>query len=78
LKQRGEAFDRDTFLLSPRDGKKYVIQYGKESSNLSENSVVVHEQEGYGGKVLVGLEMGRSAEVGATELPGLLAAEPEN
>ena len=78
LKERGEAFDREAFLVSPRDGQKYVIPYGKESANLSENSVVVHEKEGYGGKVLVGFESGRSAEVEASELPALLAAEPQN
>ena len=53
MKERGEPFDRNTFLVSPRDGQKYVVRYGKESANLRENSVAVHEKEGYDGKVLV-------------------------
>ena len=76
MKERGEPFDRDAFLVSPRDGKKYVVQYGKESANLGENSIAVHEQEGYDGKVLVALVSARSREVDATELPSLLAAKP--
>ena len=76
MKERGETFDRDTFLVSPRDGQKYVIQYGKGSANLGENSVAVHEKEGYGGKVLVAFESARSSEVDAAELPSLGAAEP--
>jgi len=73
MQERGETFDRDTFLVSPRDGQKYVIQYGKESANLGENSVAVHEKEGYRGKVLVAFESARSSEVDAAELPSLLA-----
>ena len=76
MNERGERFDRDTFLVSPRDGQKYVIQYGSESVNLGENSVTVFEKEGYGGKVLVAFESARSSEVDAAELPSLLAAEP--
>jgi hypothetical protein len=75
MKQRGDTFDRDAFLVSPRDGQKYVVRYGKEA-NLSENTVIVHEKEGYGGKVLVAFESARSSEVDAAELPSLLAAKP--
>jgi hypothetical protein len=76
MKDRGEPFDRNTFLLSPRDGKKYVVRYGKEWANLKENSVAVHEQEGYDGKVLVAFESARSSEVDAAQLPSLLSARP--
>lgn len=76
MKERGEAFDSNAFLVSPRDGKKYVVRYGKDSANLKENSVAVHEQEGSGGKVLVAFESARSAEVDAGELPALLAGKP--
>jgi hypothetical protein len=76
MKERGEPFNRDAFLVSPRDGQKYVVRYGQDSANLSENSVVVHEKEGYGGKVLVAFESARSSEVDAAELPSLLAAKP--
>jgi hypothetical protein len=73
LKERGEPIDRNTFLVSPRDGQNYVVRYGKESANLSQNSVVVHEKEGHGGKVLVAFESARSLEVEASELPSLLS-----
>ena len=76
MKERGEPFDRDTFLVSPRDGKKYEVQYGDASAKLGESSVVVHEKEGYDGKVLVAFESARSSEVDAAELPSLLAAKP--
>jgi hypothetical protein len=76
MKERGQEFDPATFLVSPRDGQKYVIQYGKESPTLGADNVVVHEKEGYGGKVLVGYQMGRSAEIDAAELPALTAAKP--
>jgi hypothetical protein len=76
LKERGEAIDREAFLVSPRDGQKFIVQYGKDSAGLSATSVVVHEQEGYGGKVLVAVESARSSEIDAAELPALLAAEP--
>jgi hypothetical protein len=76
LKERGQQFDRATFLISPRDGQKYVIQYGKAPANLSADRVVVHEGEGYDGKVLVAYQMGRSAEIDAAELPALVPAQP--
>lgn len=76
MSDRGEAFDAEVFLVSPRDGKKYVVRYGKESANLTDNDVTVHEQEGYNGKVLAASEMGRSFEVDAAELPALLTKKP--
>ena len=75
-KERGEPFDRDTALVSPRDKQKYVVRYGKESAKLKETDVVVHEQEGYDGKVLVAYEMARSAEVDAAEIPTLFSPKP--
>lgn len=76
LKERGQQFDRATFLISPRDGQKYVIQYGPAPANLGADRVVVHEKEGYDGKVFVAYQMGRSAEIDAAELPALVAAQP--
>ncbi len=76
MKERGQPFDAATFLVSPRDGQKYVVKYGKELANLGSGSVVVHEKEGYGGKVLVGDQMGFSKEVDAAELPALTATKP--
>ena len=76
LKERGQEFDSATFLVSPRDGQKYVVKYGKGLANLGSDSVVVHEKEGYGGKVLVGYQLGHSKEVDAAELPALMAVKP--
>lgn len=76
MKERGQPFDAAAFLVSPRDGQKYVIQYGKQLATLGSDSVVVHEKEGYGGKVFVGFQMGRSAEIDAAELPALLQSKP--
>ncbi len=76
MKERGQEFDRAKFLVSPRDGQKYVVQYGKELATLGADSVVVHEKEGYGGKILVAYQMGRSAEIDAAELPTLLPSKP--
>lgn len=76
MKERGQEFDPATFLVSPRDGQKYVVKYGKELATLGGDSVVVHEKEGSGGKVLVGYQMGRSAEIDLAELPALTAAKP--
>jgi hypothetical protein len=76
MKEGGEPFDAAAFLVSPRDGQKYVVKYGKELANLSSDSVVVHEKEGYGGKVLVADQMGFSKEVDAAELPALTATKP--
>jgi hypothetical protein len=76
MKERGEPFNRETFLLSPRDGQSFVIRCGKDSANLKENDITVHEREGYGGKVLVAYENGRSSEIDAAELPSRMAAKP--
>lgn len=76
LSARGEPFNPDEMLVSPRDGQRFVVLYGDQSAKLSEGSVAVYEKEGYGGKVLIALESARSREVDAAELPGLLAAKP--
>jgi hypothetical protein len=76
MKERGQPFDPAKFLVSPRDGQKYVIPYGKELVTLGADNVVVHEKEGYDGKVLVGYQTGRSAEIDAAELPALTATKP--
>ena len=76
VKDRGQKFDPATFLVSPRDGQKYVILYGKESANVGDNEYVVREKEGYDGKVLVADQSGRSSEVNVADLPPLTAAKP--
>lgn len=76
MKERGQPFDAAAFLVSPRDGQKFVVQYGTGSVTLGADSVVVHEKEGYDGKLLVGFQSGRSGEVDAAELPALTAAKP--
>ncbi|MBL9162716.1 MAG: hypothetical protein JNL18_08300 [Planctomycetaceae bacterium] len=76
MKERGQPFDAAAFLVSPRDGQKFVVQYGTASVTLGADSVVVHEKEGYNGKLLVGFQMGRSAEVDAAELTALTASKP--
>jgi hypothetical protein len=74
LGERGEGV-ADDLLVSPRDGQRYVVRYGKEAAKLRESDVAVHEQQGAGGRVLVALESGRSREVEASELPGLLSPQ---
>ena len=74
VKGRGDAFDADEFLTSPRDGQKFVIQYGKGNSKNIERNVAVYEKEGYGGKKLVAFEAAWAKEVDDAELQSLLAA----
>ena len=76
MKERGQPFDAATFLISPSDGQKYVVKYGKELANTNSDSVVVHEKEGYDGKVWVGYQLGSCREVDAAEVPALMAAKP--
>jgi hypothetical protein len=75
LKTRGDTVDRDQFLTSPRDGQKYVIQYGKPTSNNPERNVAVCEKEGYGGKKLIAFESAWSQEVDDAELQSLKAGQ---
>ena len=73
-KERGsELVDRTTFLTSERDGKKYVVQYGKPHSFNPEQNVAVCEAEGYKGKKLIAFELGHSEEVDEQRLQSLLA-----
>jgi hypothetical protein len=76
LTERGEPFNPNELLTSPRDGQRFVVQYGEQSARLGENRVTVHEKEGVDGKMLVAFESGRSQEVDSAELPGLLAKKP--
>jgi hypothetical protein len=64
---------REDFLTSPRDGKKFVVRYGKPMSESPERNIVVHEQEGYAGKKWIAPEMGYGREVDDAELQQLLA-----
>jgi hypothetical protein len=76
LSERGEAFNPDQLLLSPRDGQRFVVLYGKQPEKIGDVSVTVHEKTGYDGKLLVAFENGRSREVDAAELPSLMSAKP--
>jgi hypothetical protein len=74
LAARGsEMLDREEFLTSPRDGQKYIIQYGKANSKNIERNVAVYEQEGYRDKKLLAFEAAWSREVDDAELQSLLA-----
>ena len=73
LKARGDTVDRDQLLTSPRDGQKYIVQYGKPTSANMERNVAVYEKEGYGGKKLVAFESAWSQEVDDAELQSFLA-----
>ncbi|MBN1853923.1 MAG: hypothetical protein JW829_14415 [Pirellulales bacterium] len=73
MKSRGTPVDRDQLLTSPRDGQRYVINYGKPTSTSPEKNVAVYEKEGYHGKKLVGFEFGNSRELDEAELKSLMA-----
>jgi hypothetical protein len=73
LQERGETVDLNQLLTSPRDGQKYVVQYGPPTSANPERNVAVCEKEGYGGKKLIAFESARSMEVDEQELQSLLA-----
>jgi hypothetical protein len=74
LKERGEAVPSD-LLISPVDGKKYVINYGKPTSPSMDKNVAVYESEGYNGKKWVGFESAYGREVDDNELKALLAGK---
>jgi len=73
LKARNDATDVDQILTSPRDGQRFVIRYGKPNSTRMERNVAAHEKEGYGGKKLVGFEVGYAIEVDDADLEEILA-----
>jgi hypothetical protein len=66
---------REDFLISPRDGKKFVVNYGKPMSTNPDKNIVVYEQEGAGGKKWFATEMGYGQEVDDDQLKQLLAAK---
>ncbi|MEM9657721.1 MAG: hypothetical protein AAF961_05100 [Planctomycetota bacterium] len=75
LQERGREVDTSELLISPRDGKKYVVQYGEPNSRIPDQNVAVCESEGYEGMKLVGFEGGGSKEVNESELQSLLAGD---
>ena len=75
LEERGDTLDRDKLLTSPRDGKDFVVNYGKPTSNNPDRNVAVYEQEGYGGKKLVAFEAAWAKEVDEAELQSLLVGQ---
>ena len=67
----------EEILVSPRDGEKYIVLYGKDagkSRNMDEN-VAVYEQKGAWGTKLVAFEAAWAKEVSDSELESLLAGE---
>lgn len=77
LAGRDEAGAVEGILVSPRDGEKYVVLYGKDagtSRNMDKN-VAVYEQKGAGGTKLVAFESAWAKEVSDSELESLLAGE---
>ena len=75
LKAQEDDTDVDQILTSPRDGKKYVVRYGKPNSNSPDRNVAVHEQEGYGGKKLLAYEVVYAKEVDDAQLQAILSQE---
>ncbi|MEX2140748.1 MAG: hypothetical protein WD894_15910 [Pirellulales bacterium] len=74
MKENGVDMRAD-FLVSPRDGKKFVVNYGKPMSDSQERNIVVYEQEGYDGKKWMAPEVGYAREVDDAELQQLLAVK---
>jgi hypothetical protein len=67
------AEDTQKLLTSPRDGRKYVVLYGKTISPRPESNVVVYEAEGTGGTKWVAFESKWSVEVDDAKLKEYLA-----
>ena len=73
LTGRGQAaVNADKLLTSPRDGKPYVVLYGKVLSPNPERNLVAYEQEGVGGKKLIVTELALSQVVDEAELQSML------
>jgi hypothetical protein len=72
LQESGRSADMQELLTSPRDGKKYVINY-KPNSNNMERNVAVYESEGYGGTKWMAFENKWSEEVDEAKLQEYLA-----
>jgi hypothetical protein len=62
-------------MTSPRDGQKYVVQYGEPTSMNPERNVAVYEKEGYGGEKLIAFESGWSQLVDDAKLQLLLSGK---
>jgi hypothetical protein len=75
LQARGDTVDPDQLLTSPRDGQRYVVQYGTQNSTNMERNVAVYEKEGYRGKKLVAFESVWNKEVDDAELQSILAGK---
>ena len=73
--QQGTPIDPQQLLTSPRDGQKYVVQYGTPKTLDFNKTVVAHEKEGVDGKKLVVFETKASREVDDAELKSLLAGK---
>jgi len=57
--------DADSLFISPRDGKPYVVLYGRSKGPPGPGGapVVAYEQEGRGGRRFVASSMGAIEEV---------------
>jgi hypothetical protein len=72
LQERGTTANIDEMFISPRDGKKYTINYKPNSTN-PERNVVVYESEGAGGTKWLAYESKWSEEVDEAKLKERLA-----
>jgi hypothetical protein len=59
-------------LISPRDGKRYVILCGSQANKTRANGLAAYEQEGAGGLRLAAFTMGIVEEVDESRLQDIL------
>jgi hypothetical protein len=76
MKEQGVAEGmRQDYLVSPRDGKKFVVRYGKPMSTDPTRNIVVYEQEGQDGKKWMANAAGVGREVDDAELKQLVGGK---
>lgn len=74
--ERAGVASVDELLVSNRDGKPYVIIYGKPPAGVA-HDVIVFEQEGIDGKRLVGRNTGFIAELDESQFRELVPASTQ-
>lgn len=70
---RSVEVDVEKMFVSPRDGQKLEIHYGKPISMRRDLNLVVYEKEGYKGQKWVAFESGMTQIVDDAKLQELLA-----
>jgi hypothetical protein len=68
-----QSTGEDDLLVSPRDGKPYVIPYGAEARKYQKSGLAAYEQEGVGGLHMVAFTIGMVDEVDEARLQEILA-----